>query len=161
MPAGNERLHEADRRVALEDPVCADGEHEQDPDEDLEQRLRHGDRGVKEARARGKLPQSLVDRAQDLVPDPLRVDGGVMQLRLRGRQLAADRVVDLRDRDGHDEIEKEPDCGEKAEVMEDDARALRHSRASIEPVHARPHRRCDHEAEKEQCDDDPELPERQ
>ena len=146
--------------VALEDPVGADREHEQDPDEDLEQRLRHRDRGVEEARARRELPQPLVDRAQDLVPDPVRVDGGVVELRLRGRHRA-DRVVDLRDRDRHDEVEEEPDRGEEAEVVEDDADAARHARPAVEPLDARPHRRGDHEAEEEQRDDDPDLPERE
>ena len=79
--ARQHRLHERDRGVALEDPVGADREHEQDPDEDLEQRLRHGDRGVEEAPARRELPEPLVDRAQDLVPDPVRVVGGVVELR--------------------------------------------------------------------------------
>ena len=41
--------------VAIEDPVRPDREHEQDPDEDLEQRPRHRDRGVEEARAGGQL----------------------------------------------------------------------------------------------------------
>ena len=36
----HERLHEADRPVALEDPVRGDGEREEDRDEHLERRLR-------------------------------------------------------------------------------------------------------------------------
>ena len=49
---------------------------------------------MEEARARWELPQALVDRAEDLVPDPVRVDGGMVELGLRRRQLAPDRVVE-------------------------------------------------------------------
>jgi hypothetical protein len=111
VPARHYRLHERDRPVAIEDPVRADREHEQDPDEDLEQRRRHGDRGVEEARPGRKLPQPLVDRAEDLVPDSVRVRRGVVELGLRGRHRA-DRVVDLCDRDRYHEVEEEPDRGE-------------------------------------------------
>ena len=161
MPTRHERLDERDRPVALEDPVGADGEHEQDPDEDLEQRLRHGDRRVEEARSGRELPQPLVDCGEDLMPDPVRVDGGVMKLRLRGRQLAADRMVDLRNRDGHDQIEEQADRSEETEVVDDDACAAGYSEAPVEPLDARSHRRGDHETEEEQRNHDPELPERQ
>ena len=91
------------------------------PDEELEQRLVvtviAGWRRLVPER---QLPQTLVDRAQDLVPDPVRVDGRVVQLGARGRHLA-DRVVDLRDGGGYDEVEEEPDRGEEREVVDDDA----------------------------------------
>ena len=160
MLARHHRLHEPDRSVALEDPVSADREHEQDPDEDLEQSPRHGDRGVQQARSRRELSEPLVDRAQDLVPDPVRVDGCGVKLRPRRRHLA-DRVVDLRDRGRHDEVEEERDRGEEAEVVDDHADATRHAGPAVQPLHARPHRRRDHEAEEEQGDHHPELPERQ
>ena len=44
----------------------------------------------------------------------------------RGRH-GADRVVDLRDRDRHDEVEEEPDRREEAEVVDHDADAARHA----------------------------------
>src|SRR5215472_5652270 len=159
LPARHHRLDERDRPVALEDPVGADGEHEQDSDEDLEQRLRHGHRGVEEACPRRELSQPLVDRAQDLVPEPVRVCRRLVERLLRGRHVA-DRVVDLSDRHRDDEVEEDRDRGEEAEVMDDDADGSRQSGATVQPLDARPHGRGDHEAEEEQRDHDPELPER-
>ena len=110
VTARHDRLHERDRPVAVEDPVRTDREHEQDSDEDLEQLLRDRDRGMEERRAGRELTQPLVDRAQDLVPDAVRVLRRVVELGRRGRHVA-DRVVDLGDRHRHDEVEKEPDGG--------------------------------------------------
>ncbi len=76
----------------------------------------------------------------------------------RGRHLA-DRVVDLRDRGRHDEVEEEPDRDEEGEVVDDHADAARHAVTAVEPLDARPHRRRDHDAEEEQRDHHPELPE--
>ena len=57
--------------------------------------------------------------------------------------------------------EEERDRGEQAEVVEEDAERARHAAAPVQPLHARPHRRGDHEAEEEQRDDEPDLPERE
>ena len=99
---GDERLHEPDRAVALEDPVGADREHEEDPDEDLERRLRHRERRVEELAPDGSCRSrlSIPARISCLIPVECVASGGCVE---------ADRLLHLVDRTRHDEPEEERD----------------------------------------------------
>src|SRR5262245_13770372 len=81
-------------------------------------------------------------------------------LGLRGRDAAAERLLNLidRPRDGHPE--KKPDERRKPEVVEEDAGAAR-DMVAVECVDAGSHRGGDDERQEEQGNDDPRLPERE
>ena len=74
-------------------------------------------RGMDERASRREPPQALVDAREDLVLDPARVRGLLVQAR------RADRLLDLVDRRRDDEPEEERDRAGEREVVDEDADA--------------------------------------
>ncbi len=104
-----------------------------------------------------QLAQALVDRREDVVLDPLRIDRGAVDLGL-GR--AAEGALHLVDRTWDDNPEHERDEAEEDEEVEEEADGARHP-ALPEPLDRRTHRRGEDEAQEDERDDDLQLPQRE
>ena len=154
----HEGADEADRPVALEDPVGGAREHEEDPDHDFERLQAELDAWTHEARRRRKLLQPLLQRDEELVLYARRVVGRLVEIAgRRGKRRDAERLFDLPERAGNDEPDEQPDQADKDQVVNCDAHALRHAAAS-KRLDSRSHRRSDHEGEEEERDDEAEAP---
>ena len=120
MAPGYERLHEADRPVALEDPVRRHREDEQDADEHLERGLRHLESGVDELGTARQPPQPLLETAEDLALDTGRLTSLLME---RGRRRCRLHLVN---RARHEEPQNDPHDQQDREVVQEHARRPGH-----------------------------------
>jgi len=97
------------------------------------------------------LAQSLVDRREDVVLDPLGVFRLLVDLRFR---RSAEGVLHLVDRPGHDDPEGEADHAGQCHVVDEEAEASRDA-GPREPLDPRAQRCGQDEGEKDECKDEP------
>jgi hypothetical protein len=153
-----EREHEVFCPLALEDPVCGDGEGKEDAGEDLKGGLGNRDGWMDQRGTAREVMEAAVEADEELVFKAAGMGGCLLQLCMRAR--TSERLLNLADCLRNDQPQQQRHDAEQREVVEEHSDRPRNP-PRLECVHPWTHRGRDRHGDEEQRDHDPDLPERQ